>query len=162
MIKENIRSSQFIFLKFHRDVSIEEINIVGLHIDYLLNTRDSKISLNPDGEAVQSSWNSSWGLPKNDTQENSNISNKEELVIKFHINDEVRIFLFDDSLQFQEIKEYIEESCNLSTIRRLKYKDDDDEFITISSQEEFKTAFTLYSKNNKLELWYFKEAKLIF
>ncbi|RIA93220.1 hypothetical protein C1645_762833 [Glomus cerebriforme] len=158
VIKENMRASQHILLKFHKDVPIKEIDIVGLHIDYLINKNNLRTSLGSDGEIVpQSSWNSSWGLLKNDNPEifiKSNNDN-EELVIKFHIHDEIRIFLFNNSLQFQEIKEHIEEACNLPIIRKLKYKDDDDEFITISSQDEFKIALTLYSKNNKLEMWYF-------
>jgi hypothetical protein len=147
VIKENIRASNYIFLKFHDDVSIKEIDIVGLHIDYLINKNNSRNSLCINSEInSQSNWYSNWGLIKNDNK---------ELIIKFHINDEIRIFLFNNTLQFQEIKEHIEKACNLQTIRKLKYKDNDDEFITISSHEEFKIAYSLYSKNKKLEMWYF-------
>ncbi|CAG8484742.1 266_t:CDS:1 [Funneliformis caledonium] len=152
VIKENLREAQFIFLRFHKDVSTKEIDIVGLHIDYLINKKtNSRI---PEGEIVpRSSWGSSWGLIHNDMNE-SFIKSNNEMVIKFHINDEIRIFLFDGHSQYQEIKEYIEKVFCLATIQKLKYKDDDGEFIIMSSQEEFNTAFTLYSKSNKLEIWY--------
>jgi len=145
VIKENMRAAQHIFLKFHHDVFTKEIDIVGLHIDYLINKNNSGTS---DPDVPRSSWISSWGLFKKNESNNDN-----EMVIKFHINNEIRIFLFDNSSQLQEIKEQIEEACNLSTIRKLKCKDDNDKFIIISSQEEFETAFILYSKNNRFEMW---------
>ncbi|CAI2181388.1 5963_t:CDS:2 [Funneliformis geosporum] len=150
VIRENLREALFIFLRFHKDVSTKEVDIVGLHIDYLINKKNN--SRTPEGEIVQrSSWGSNWGLFNNERNE-SFIQSNDEMVIKFHINDEIRIFLFDGHSQYQEIKEHIEKIFCLETIKKLKYKDDDGEFIIMSSQEEFYTAFSLYSKSIILKL----------
>ncbi|GET63919.1 hypothetical protein GLOIN_2v1609467 [Rhizophagus irregularis DAOM 181602=DAOM 197198] len=75
-LKRVFERQNIFFKKFHDDISI------STKITRELTSLNSNNEIN-----LQSSWHSSWGLLKNDDK---------ELIIKFHINDEIRIFLFDN------------------------------------------------------------------
>ncbi|CAG8617898.1 21213_t:CDS:2, partial [Gigaspora rosea] len=140
---DNKRLASSITLVVHQDVPEKEIDIAGLHIDYLIN----KMSTN-DGIRTTPSWGYRWTFNHNPFNIN------EYYIIKLHTGNDIRIFLFKKLQSYKEIKSSIETSLNVRNIKNFKYKDEVGEFITITTPHELETAFKYHSKNNKLELWY--------
>ncbi|CAG8501688.1 2171_t:CDS:2, partial [Scutellospora calospora] len=129
-----------ITLVVHQDVTEKEIDIAGLHIDYLIN------QMSNHGIRTTPSWGSRWAFNHNPL----NVS--EHYIIKLHTGNDTRIFLFKKLQSYKEIKNSIESAINVHNIKNFKYKDEVGEFITISTPHELETAFNYHSKKNKLEL----------
>jgi hypothetical protein len=68
-------------------------------------------------------------------------------------SDEIKRILIDDSKSFKKIVKEIETAYSISLENnnglKLFWKDEDDELITLSNDQEFKTAFDFYSSNSK-------------
>ncbi|KAF0492534.1 hypothetical protein F8M41_021657 [Gigaspora margarita] len=143
VILDNFNKASSITLVVHQDVPEKEIDIAGLHIDYLIN----KMSTN-DGIRTTPSWGYRWTFNHNPFNIN------EHYIIKLHTGNDIRIFLFKKLQSYKEIKSSIETTLNVRNIKNFKYKDEIGEFIIITTPHELETAFKYHSKNNKLELWY--------
>ncbi|CAG8647279.1 26838_t:CDS:2 [Dentiscutata erythropus] len=143
VILDNFNKASSITLVVHQDVPEKEIDIAGLHIDYLINKTPTN-----DGIRTTPSWGYRWTFNHNSFNIN------EHYIIKLHTGNDIRIFLFKKLQSYKEIKSSIESAINVRSIKNFKYKDDVGEFITISTPHELETAFKYHSKKNKLELWY--------
>ena len=78
---------------------------------------------------------------------------EEELLLKCHVGQDIRILSFIHLTRYEEVKQRIQESFEITKVSKLKYKDEDGEFITIINNIDFDTAVKLYKKENKLEIW---------
>ena len=78
---------------------------------------------------------------------------KEEFLLKCHVGQDIRILSFFQSTRYEEVKQRIQEVFEIAEISKLKYRDEDGEFITIINNVDFDTAVKLYRKENKLEIW---------
>ncbi|CAG8443904.1 7490_t:CDS:10 [Diversispora eburnea] len=165
LIEENIKKAQYITMITHKGVNETELDIIGLHIDYLVkmlnadNQHDS-IFLSWGavgwGSQVQESSSSRSSQAEGKQIQSFNHNNKEnEWIIKYNVIDDTRIFRFRAFTKFRTIKEAIKEALQSPFIKEFKYKDDTGEFITISNDDDFSIAFHYYAKKNKLEIWHF-------
>ena len=78
---------------------------------------------------------------------------EEELLLKCHVDQDIRILSFIQPVRYEDIKQRIQEVFEIAEISKLRYKDEEGEFITIINNIDFDTAFKLYKKENKLEIW---------
>ncbi|CAJ0768756.1 20362_t:CDS:2 [Entrophospora sp. SA101] len=122
-------------------VSEQEIDIAGLHINYMIKARKNK---------SYSNWK------------------EEQLIIKLHHSntDEIKNYLITNSYKLSNLTNLIEKSYNFATgtIKQLKYKDYFNNFVKITNDLEFQIAISIYkidkkkpsssSNNEKFELWY--------
>ncbi|RIA98915.1 hypothetical protein C1645_587260 [Glomus cerebriforme] len=116
------------------------IDMAGLHIHYLINRNNKNIT-----RAPVSNWGKSNAI--------SCLMREEEILLKCHVGHDIRILSFIQPIRYEVIKRKIQESFGIAEISRLKYKDEDGEFITIINNVDFDTAIKLYKKENKLEIW---------
>ncbi|CAJ0833949.1 11510_t:CDS:2 [Entrophospora sp. SA101] len=141
VITGNMKSAKSITLYMHKDVSEQEIDIAGLHINYMIKARKNK---------SYSNWK------------------EEQLIIKLHHSntDEIKNYLITNSYKLSNLTNLIEKSYNFATgtIKQLKYKDYFNNFVKITNDLEFQIAISIYkidkkkpsssSNNEKFELWY--------
>ncbi|RHZ55451.1 hypothetical protein Glove_415g28 [Diversispora epigaea] len=164
LIEENIKKTRYITMITHKEVNETELDIIGLHIDYLVkmlnadNQHDS-IFLSWGavgwGSQVQKSSSRSSQAEGKQIQSFNHINKENEWIIKYNVIDDTRIFRFRAFTKFRTIKETIKEAFQSPFIKEFKYKDDMGEFITISNDNDFSIAFRYYAKKNKLEIWHF-------
>jgi len=83
----------------------------------------------------------------------------EELLLKCHVGTDIRILSFNQPIRYDGIKQKLQEAFEIAEISKLKYKDDEGEFITIINNADFETASKLYKKENKLEIWIVENMK---
>ncbi|CAG8509737.1 4235_t:CDS:2 [Ambispora leptoticha] len=122
----------------------QPLDLCGLHINYQLNKRNK----GGQGGSHVTNWGRiSPSLPPV----------PDEMIIKCHVgakeNEEIRILRFPISTLYEDIKKDIQEAFGLTEIRKLKYKDDESEFISICNSTDFETAYKLYARNKRLEVW---------
>jgi len=77
----------------------------------------------------------------------------EKLLLKCHVGADIRILSFIQPIRYDVIKQKIQAAFEIAEISKLKYKDEESEFITIMNNADFDTASKLYLKENKLEIW---------
>lgn len=78
---------------------------------------------------------------------------EDEILLKCHVGRDIRILNFILPIRYEGIKRKIQEAFGIAEISKLKYKDEDGEFITIIDNVDFDTAAKLYKRENKLEIW---------
>ena len=84
---------------------------------------------------------------------------EEEILLKCHVGRDIRILSFIQPVRYEGIKRKIQEAFGIAEISKLKYKDEDGEFITIINNVDFDTAAKLYKRENKLEIWIVENMK---
>ncbi|CAI2166602.1 4588_t:CDS:2 [Funneliformis geosporum] len=140
-IRNNIYKATSISMIVQESTPQQVIDMVGLHIHYLVNRSNKGTTRNH---------NSIWGrssvipsLPMKD----------KELLLKCHVGADIRILSFIQPIRYNVIKQKIQAAFEIAEISKLKYKDEEGEFITIINNADFDTASKLYLKGNKLEIW---------
>jgi len=80
-----------------------------------------------------------------------------ELKIKFYIGDEIRRLSLPANCSYALLRSTLSKLCSLSQDFRIKYKDEEEDMVSITSDQEFQAAKTL-AANPLLRLWIFGES----
>ncbi|CAH1762083.1 12447_t:CDS:2 [Entrophospora sp. SA101] len=124
----------------------EVVDMVGLHINYVISSRT------PDVESNISEYQEMTAASIKCKKEPKRIKEK-KYFFTCHVNKEIHDLGFPPSVIFEDLRKYIQKSFKLTEVKKLKYKDDDGDFITISDNDDFMIAMQIYSINNRLEIW---------
>ncbi|CAG8573475.1 8854_t:CDS:2 [Ambispora gerdemannii] len=143
-IRQNLNKATQIRIVANDTTPQQPLDLCGLHINYQLNKRNK----GGQGGSHVTNWGRiSPSLPPV----------PDEMIIKCHVgakeSEEIRILRFPISALYGDIKKDIQEAFGLSEIKKLKYKDDESEFISICNSNDFETAYKLYARNKRLEVW---------
>ncbi|CAB4416369.1 unnamed protein product [Rhizophagus irregularis] len=141
-IRENLYKATSISMMAQDSTPQQVIDMTTLHIQYLIEINNRNKPRFPI---------SNWG------RFNASIPcvlmKEDEILLKCHVGRDIRILNFILPIRYEEIKRKIQEAFGIAEISKLKYKDEDGEFITIIDNVDFDTASKLYKRENKLEIW---------
>ncbi|CAG8731463.1 816_t:CDS:2, partial [Acaulospora morrowiae] len=154
LISESIKGAQCVTMITHKGVVEKELDIIGLHIDYIIKM------LNADNQydSIFLRWRAAdWGSRAQDwyslsptEKHKEEVHEVKEWIIKCHVDDSTRIFRFEASTNFRTVKETIRGACQLPLTPKFEYKDDAGKFTIISGEDDFLRCFT--NKNMLVKL----------
>ncbi|CAN6614309.1 hypothetical protein TRVA0_005S03906 [Trichomonascus vanleenenianus] len=81
-----------------------------------------------------------------------------QLKVKLHLHEDTFLIIVSDQIQYAQLLERIERKIRLCGKQtpspiRIKYKDEDDDFVSINSDEDIQMALEPRPENNTLTIW---------